>query len=209
MVEPGDYTVKISLGQTEVTKTVKVEEDPRITIPTEERAARRQAIDRLFQMSIQALGAQRSVTTLRTSLHNELEGWKRPGAVKVPDNIQKAAEDLEKKVTDLCGKFATVVQCGGQAEILGNAGPPLEYRPPPFTQRVGRLIGSIEGYTAAPTSWETEEIEVVAKLMTDALAQLRKLEEEDLASLNKMMNEAGIPHVAPATPPGGAGGRRR
>ena len=209
MAEPGDYTVKISLGQTEITKTVKVEEDPRIMISAEERAVRRQAIDRLFQMSIQVLGGQRTVTTLRTSLHNALEGWKRPGAVKVPDNIQKAAEDLEKKVTDLCGKFATVVQCGGQGEGLGNAGPPLEYRPPPFTQRVGRLMDSIEGYTAAPTAGETEQLEVVAKLMTDALAQLRKLEEEDLASLNKMMNEAGIPHIAPANPPGGAGRGRR
>jgi hypothetical protein len=44
-------------------------------------------------------------------------------------------------------------------------------------------------------------------LVSEASAQVKKIVDEDLAALNKKMNDAGIPHIVPAPPaPRGAGG---
>ncbi len=43
-VDPGDYTVKIKLGETEMSKTVKVVEDPRINFSAEDRAKKKAAL---------------------------------------------------------------------------------------------------------------------------------------------------------------------
>ncbi len=67
---------------------------------------------------------------------------------------------------------------------------------------------SIDGYTAAPTATQTDQIGVLSKELEDAMGQLRKLVDEDLANLNKLMNEAGIPHIT-AAPPGGPAMRGR
>jgi hypothetical protein len=45
----------------------------------------------------------------------------------------------------------------------------------------------------------------VKKLVGDGHAAVQKLVDEDLAGLNKMMNEAGVPHIEPAP----EGGERR
>jgi hypothetical protein len=78
---------------------------------------------------------------------------------------------------------------------MGNAGPPLEYVAPPLPGRVEQLMGEIGGYTAAPSAQEMLQLVDVMKLAGNALAQLKKLVDEDLANLNKLMNDAGIPHI--------------
>ena len=64
-------------------------------------------------------------------------------------------------------------------------------------------MGAIEGFTAAPTPQQSEEVAVVTRLLAEAMDQVKKLEDE-LPKLNKLMNEAGVPHIrpeAPAAPP--------
>jgi hypothetical protein len=191
-VEPGAYTVKISVGEMEASKPVRVEEDPRITVTPEERAARHQALMRLYDLHKAADGAEKIVTGLKTSLTAARESWKKPDVPKIPENIQKAAEALAKQVDELHDKFVA------PHEPLGTAGPPLVYTPPPLPQRVGRLSSAIEGYTAAPTGQQSEQLEALAKLLDEAVGKVHKLVNEDLANLNKMINEAGVPHILPA-----------
>jgi hypothetical protein len=146
----------------------------------------------LYELAKSAEGGKKTLTGLKTSLTSALESWKKPGAAKIPENIQKAAEALSKQVAELHGKFVEPEQ------VAGNAGPPLVYTPPVLPQRVGRLMGAIEGYTAAPTPQQTEELATTSKLVGEATAGVKKLVEEDLANLNKMINDAGIPHITPA-----------
>jgi hypothetical protein len=201
LVEPGEYTVRISVGSNEVSKTVRVEEDPRINVSPADRATRRVALMRLYELRKTAERGQRTVTGLKASLAAAMEAWKKPGASKVPENIRKAVEALAKRVDELHGKFVPA------RDQLGNAGPPLVYTPPPFARRIGQLSNAIEGYTAAPTSQQAEALEALARLLGEATDQLKKLVDEDLANLNRMMNEAGIPHISVAAP--AEGGRRR
>jgi photosystem II stability/assembly factor-like uncharacterized protein len=208
-VEPGEYTVKVTLGKNEQSKKVVVEEDPRIVISADERVARRQALNQLFQMATTNTQTTRSMTGLRTSLNTYIEGWKRPQAAKPPENVQKAAEELLKKVDETCRKFASPAQCGERAAGVGTAGPPLTYTPPTITQRVGQLLGSLEGFTAAPTPWQLDQIKLLQGMLTEAAGTARKLVQEDLAALNKLMNDAGVAHItvpAGARPGAGAPG---
>ena len=43
-------------------------------------------------------------------------------------------------------------------------------------------------------------------LVSDASAQVNKIVDDDLAALNKKMNDAGIPHIVPAPPSGSVRG---
>jgi photosystem II stability/assembly factor-like uncharacterized protein len=197
-VEPGEYTVKVSVGKLEQSKKVLVEEDPRIVITPQDRLTRRQTIDRITQLLTPAIAAQRSITGLRTSLNTEIEGWRRPGA-RAPENVRKAADDLLQRVDATCRKFASAAQCGERgAGGQGSAGPPLVAARPSLTQRLGSLMSAIENFMAAPTAWQLEQIPILEKQLKDAEPDVRKLVQEDLPALNKLMNDAGMPHIAPA-----------
>jgi len=195
LVEPGTYTVKVTAGSDTQTQTVQVEEDPRIQVSAEDRAARHDAIMKLFELSRTATLDQRQINALKVALDAAIAGWKRPNAPKVPDNVQKAADDFSKRVDAERAKY----QGAGPGEGGGGA-------PPTLLARVTRLMGVLENYTAAPTAGEGEEIAELDKKVPVEHEQVQKLVTEDLEGLNKLMNEAGIPHivVAPAT----GGGRR-
>ncbi len=196
-VEPGEYSVKIAAAGVEQTKKVTVEDDPRITLTAEERAARRSAMDQLARMVTSGQSASRNVVGLRTTLNTTIEGWKRPRAPnKPPDNVVKAAEDLLKRVDETCKKLAAPQQCGGRGQSLGNAGPALEYTPPPVTQRIGQILGGLEGFTAPPTKWQLDQMKLLSTMLADATGSASRFS-DDLKALNKMMNEAGVPHIIP------------
>ena len=128
---------------------------------------------------------------MRTSLTNLTDSWKRPGAPKVPDSVKKAADDLLAKVKDVTPTFE--VERDGQ---LGGAGPPLKYTPPPVNQKITRLMFSIDAYSAAPTARQMGDIDQASTELQEGLASVKKLSEEDLPRLNKMMAEAGVPYVS-------------
>jgi len=198
-VEPGEYTVKVVAGKNEKTAKVVVDEDPRIEISPEDRAARRKALNQIAQMAQQGAAIRRSIT----GLHTALKDYKKS---KLPDNVQKALDDLTKKVDDTCLKIATTVQCG-QSGPLGSAGPAVVYTPPPVTQRITQLLGGIENYAAAPTSYQLDQINVLKGLLAESAAAVQTITKTDLEALNKMMRDANIPYISiPAG--GGAGGRR-
>jgi photosystem II stability/assembly factor-like uncharacterized protein len=123
LVEPGEYTIKIKAGEKEATQKVTVEEDLRITLSAADRAARHQAIRQLYAMAKTTDKDRSTVQGIQTALRRAREPWKKevgkPSGTKIPDDIVKAADELQKKVDALAEKFIR------EREGLGNAGPPL------------------------------------------------------------------------------------
>jgi photosystem II stability/assembly factor-like uncharacterized protein len=193
LVDPGTYTVKVTLGSNTQSKTVTVEEDPRIRISPADRAARRQALDRAMQLAVRSMEAQRKITSLKNALDATLNQWRGPAGRQIPQAIRDAAQEFSNRVNQVHGRFVN------PPLPLGWAGPPLERREPTIPQRMGRLYGALEGYTAAPTPTQLEELAALEKLVGEVGAQVDQLIEEDLAALNRRMNEAGIPHIRVAT----------
>ena len=187
VADPGTYTVKVALGDNSQSQTLQLQQDPRIQVSEADRAARHDAIMQLYALYKTGNDGQRLIAGLKKSLDDALDAWKKPEAPKVPDEIRKQAEALQKKVNDLSGKF---VSAGGFG-----AGGPLHYTPPPLPQRVGRLMSQFDSYSAAPTAPEKDEMAAVSQELSQALDALHALIATDLAALNKALNDAGVPHI--------------
>ncbi|MBI3661683.1 MAG: hypothetical protein HY234_01335 [Acidobacteria bacterium] len=205
-VDPGTYTIKMKVGDLpEQTRKIVVEEDLRISITAEDRAKRRKAINDLAPLVTQGVMAQRDIQQLRQNLTSTLESWKRPGGTRVPENVQKAADELLKKIDDVYPFFGTLPS---ETPSLGNAGPPTVERPTPVTQRLTQLAGAIESMTQAPSARQLEDIGVYGAIVREKAGIVMKLVSEDLASLNKLMRDASLPYINVPTGGGGGGGRR-
>jgi hypothetical protein len=202
-VDPGTYTVKIAVGGQEATTTVAVQEDPRVTMSDADRAARRDALARLMPKLGPMVAAQRSIQQMRQSLSSAMEGWKRPGA-RVPEHVQKAGEALLKRIDDLYPNFGTPPS---EQRGLGDAGPPLVERQTPYAQRMTQLYGAIVNMSAAPTAWQNDQVALLTAKADELVPQVRALGEE-LAALNTLMNEAGVPHISVGPGGGRPGGRQ-
>ena len=206
LVEPGEYTVKIKAGDKEATQKIMVEEDTRIVISAADRSARRELIDQLYPMAKSTDKDRKTIEGIQTALKAAREEWKKdagkPNTAKIPDDIVKAADELQKKVDAVAEKFIR------ERQGLGNAGPPFEWKPDPLPNQVQNLLDDLDGFTAAPSAHQKEKLAELTPLVNDASAQVKKIAEEDLPALNKKMNDAGIPHIVPAPPQprGGRGG---
>jgi photosystem II stability/assembly factor-like uncharacterized protein len=206
LVEPGEYAVKIKAGDHEATQKVMVEEDNRITISATDRATRREAINQLYAMAKTADKDRTTIEGIQTALKAAREQWKKdgakPSATKIPDDIVKAADELQKKADGVAEKFVR------EQQGLGNAGPPFEWKPDPLPNQVQNLLNDLDGFAAAPDGQQKEKLAELTPLVNDASAAVKNISEVELPALNKRMNEAGIPHIVPAPPQprGGRGG---
>lgn len=205
LVDPGEYTIKIKAGEHEATQKVTAEDDTRVTFSAGDRAARREAIDKLYAMAKTADKDRRTIEGIQTALKNAREEWKKdsgkPNATKIPEDIVKAADELQKKVDGVAEKFIRA------REGLGNAGPPFEWKPDPLPNQVQSLLGDLDGFSAAPGNQQKEKLAELTPLVSDASAAVKNISEVELPALNKKMNDAGIPHIVPApVQPRGRGG---
>jgi photosystem II stability/assembly factor-like uncharacterized protein len=187
VADPGVYTVKVALGDDSQTQTVHVEQDPRVHLAAADSAARHDAIMQSYALYKTANDGQKLIAGLKKSLDDSLTSWKKPDAPKVPAPIVAQAEALQKKVNDLSGKF---VSAGGFG-----AGGPLHYTTPPLPMRIGRLMSQLDGYSAAPTPPEKEQLAALSQELNQSMATLHELINKDLANLNKALNKAGVPHI--------------
>ncbi|MFM9905514.1 MAG: WD40/YVTN/BNR-like repeat-containing protein [Pyrinomonadaceae bacterium] len=204
-VEPGDYTVKIKLGDKEMSKPLKVVEDPRINFSADDRAKKRAAMVKLQPFATQAALAQTTIVSLRTNVNAAIEGWKRPGTPQPPENVKKAADDLLKKIDAIYVNWGTPPSL---ATSISSAGPPLVELPTPLSQRAQQLLFTLDGTSTAPTDWELAQIEILSKKIPPAADEVRKLVSEDLAALNALMQAAKMPYIQPPGFGGGGGGGR-
>jgi photosystem II stability/assembly factor-like uncharacterized protein len=198
LVEPGEYTVKIRAGSKEQSQKVVVEDDPRIVLSATDRAARHETISQLYAMTKSTDKLRRNLEGLQTNLKTTREQWKqeagKPDATKIPEDVLKAAEDLQKKVDALAPKFFR------EREGLGNAGPPLEWKPDPLPLQVQELLRDLDGFAAVPGGQQRDRVAELTPLVADAVSQAQQVLDVDLAALNKKMNEAGIPHIVAIRP---------
>ena len=77
-----------------------------------------------------------------------------------------------------------------------------------MNQKIGRLMGAIDSYSGPPTARQLTDVDELSTELEPALAAVKKLTDEDLPRLNKMMADAGVPYVSADTAPPAPQGRR-
>jgi hypothetical protein len=203
-VDPGDYVVKIKRGDVEMSHSLRVVEDPRIEFSLADRVKKREALNKMFPIVMQAQMAQQGIVQLRTNLNNAIESWRRQGGPRVPQNIREAAEALLKKVDEAYKNWGTPPSLQSN---ISQAGPPLVELPQPLNQRASQLLVAMENTSGAPTEWELAQIDILTRRIPTAAAEVRQLITVDLAALNKMAIDAQLPLVQPPLVGGGQGQR--
>jgi hypothetical protein len=190
LAEPGTYKVTIAMGDKTASQTVTVEQDPRIQVNPNDREKRRQTIDTLVTLAREADTSRKKAVAIHNSLVSLTASWKLPNAPAVPDAVKKSADELLAKSKTLADRFEA--QGGGRGG--GGAGPPATYTPPPVTQKIGRLLGALDGYTGAPTSAQMAETQEAAAQLQKDVAELNKVASE-VPKLNKMLSDAGVQYI--------------
>ncbi len=209
VVDPGEYKVTVTVAGKSDTRTVTVEDDPRVQFSTEDRAKRRKAVDTLVSMTKEADAGRRKAVAMTTALTSLTDSWKGTNAPVVPDAVKKAADDLLAKAKKVAGLFEA--QGGGRGAGGGSAGPPPAYTPPPVTQKITRLMFSIDGYSAAPTTRQIADLDQASAELKKAIDAVNALWDE-VPKFNKQMADAGVQYftvnlnAVPAAAQGGRGG---
>jgi hypothetical protein len=179
MVDPGEYTVKITAaGQTVQTKLM-VEEDPRIQLQPGDRDERIKTMLQISELQKRADKVRQSVSDERAEMTALQANWKKPNAAAVAANIKAAATALQAKLD----AFNKLVSLGGFRE---NGDDPTEYIPPSVPQRLMRLMGGMDGYTAKATPLELEQVAGLTKEVAELEDSWKKLEDGDVAAFHKM-----------------------
>jgi photosystem II stability/assembly factor-like uncharacterized protein len=182
-VEPGEYTVKIKAGDKEATQKVTVDDDPRLPLSAEDRASRRAAIEQLYAMAKSTDKDRKTILGIQTALKTSRENWKKdatkPAAVKIPDDIAKSADELQKTVDLVAAKYQR------EQQGLGNAGPPFEWKPDPLPHQVRDLMEDLDDFAAAPGGQQKEKLAELTPLVAEASSAVKKIVDEELAALKK------------------------
>jgi len=209
LVDPGEYTLTIAAGGKTDSHTIVVEDDPRVQISADDRSKKRQALNTLATLARDADAARRKAVAMNTALTNLTDSWKAANAPAVPDPVKKAADDLLAKVKTAAGSFEN--QGFGGRGGGGGAGAAPAYTPPPVTQKITRLMTTIDSYSAAPTSRQMADLQEASDQLKKDAAEVDRLWDE-VPKLNKLMTDAGVQYFkvdlnsVPAAG-GGRGGR--
>lgn len=199
LVDPGEYTVEISIGAEKSSQKFRVEEDPRITwFSAADRARRRTAIDGLVEMMKQGDVLRKRFNAADSGLTAIEAAWKKPDAPKIPDDVKKSADALKKTLDDLRPLFAArnFFQPPSpeerKAELLK---PEPDFVLPAIMQRVTSQISELESFSAAPSESELQQIALVKASLADAGLKVDTMREQ-VAKFNEAMNAAKVPFIA-------------
>ncbi|HTX35754.1 MAG TPA: hypothetical protein VME43_12065 [Bryobacteraceae bacterium] len=211
LVDPGEYTITVAAAGKTESRPIVVEDDPRVQMSAEDRSKKRQALSTLATMAHDADASRRKAVAMTTALTNLTDSWKLPNAAPVPESVKKAADDLLAKVKTAAARFETQ-GFGGRGGGGGGAGAAPPYTPPPVTQKITRLMSTIDAYSAPPTSFQMAELQEAAGQLKSDSAEIDRLWDE-VPKLNKLMTDAGVQYfkvdlnsVPAAAGRGGRGG---
>jgi photosystem II stability/assembly factor-like uncharacterized protein len=199
VVDPGEYSVEVSIGANKSTQKFSVEEDPRVTwFNASDRAKRRVSLNELMEMTSQADTLRKKFAAADSSLSALETAWRRPEAINVPENIRKMAESLKKSLDDLRPTFAgrglggPPVSLEERQAMLSRPEPDFVLQP--IANRVTQLTDELQSFSAAPSQSELEQIAVVKRAIAEAGQKLSALGQE-VAKFNDAMNAAKMPFV--------------
>jgi len=177
---PGNYTVRISAGGRQATKTVSVSDDPRIDVPAADRRAQRDAMLGLGGLIARLDAAHQTAESLQTQLGSLAESLE---DVEVPEAVSSVVESVGDQVDELEDKLARGGGFGGA-------------RPRPLYARMTRVYGNLNSYTEAPSAFQLERIDSYAQELDGLEAELNQLIADEIANLNTTMEQNGIQAIA-------------
>ncbi|MBI1760053.1 MAG: hypothetical protein HYR56_01325, partial [Acidobacteria bacterium] len=195
-VLPGDYVVKLSVGEKSFTKTVRVEEDPRIQATAAELETRLQTLLSVNKLQKSATELQRRLTALNSEMKALQENLKKQPAA--PEALNKAAESLTQQIGELQKRITPQIANDPMlSEAAGPADPTIQ---PALTARLNQLFGALDSYTETPKNNHREQLQRFTTQLNALIAEANKVIQEEVPNLNKQIAESGVAPIKAGEP---------
>jgi hypothetical protein len=181
-VLPGEYIVKLTVGDKEVTKNLTVEAHSASDVTLDGRKAQQQAIFKLNELYASAHGASEAIENIQKQIKDLNNNFKKleevPEAITTAiDNISKEAEELKKEIK-------------GDRYFWRREKYPIIYL-------INGLYYAINSYSGAPTQGQNKQIDMVENELKPLVERLNTLISKTIPDLNKQMHGSNIPILMP------------
>jgi len=188
-VQPGAYTVTVKYGDSEAATSVNVLSDPRYDIPQAERIAKYEAQMYVGSLQETITDAIERIRETRTEIDDVLKfarkGEEETTATSTDEGVNRelmrAGNNLKRTLTEVEEQFWT---------------PPGSTKGIQRTNNVSRQInyvsGSLESSWDAPTQAQMYYLQQAEAGLQEALAELNRVFDEDVADFRAQVESAGI-----------------
>ncbi len=185
-VLPGEYVVKLSVDGKEMTRSVMVEEDPRIQISPADAEARLKTMLAINKLQRSGNEAQRTLDNLRSQLSSLQDNLKKQS--NTPESVIAAVGALLQEVGALRNRLSPQFRGPNQQEA---AGPPDQALTGAVMTRINRLFGELDSYTEPPSAQQKESLQKYTSLLNAHIEKVNKVITESVPNLNKQIAESG------------------
>jgi photosystem II stability/assembly factor-like uncharacterized protein len=180
-VLPGDYQVRLRLGEHERARRVQIQGDPAVEISTADRTSQHDTLLSLHEM----IEVSHAVVTTARQLERQIEQVRATLAIH-----PEVPEPVRAQLTDIEGKLQAILD-----EMLGNDTNAGATQPgaPPLDSQVRQLYSAIGGSTALPTAEQMQLTERSYELLAEQVDAIGEVLDEDVAELQRQLDRAGVP----------------
>ena len=186
LAPPGEYTLRLVVGDVEKTASLTVLKDPASAGSEADIQAQMEMILQLRGEANQVVDLINEAETIRAQIGDLRELIRgREGASEVlvaAESLDSALIDLEMGLTDL--------RMSG-----GSAGQDALRWPRQLYAKITSLAGYIGGSDFPPTTQQREVHGRLQGLLRDALGRMEEIRNGELKRLNDLMEEKGIPNI--------------
>jgi photosystem II stability/assembly factor-like uncharacterized protein len=186
-VLPGEYLVRLSVDGKEMTKSLIVEEDPRIEITIADAEARLKIMLAINKLQKSGFDAQRTLDNLRTQLNSVGESLKKQA--NVPQAVGSAVDSLLQEVRTVRAGLAPQPRGPNQQESAGPQDPNLANA---VMIRVNRLFSELDSYTEPAVPQHPEELKKYTLQLNERIERVNKIITVSIPNLNKLIAESGM-----------------
>ena len=186
LVPPGAYTVRLTLGEMELTRELRVFKDPNSEGSVADIQAQMPVLEDLYDAADRSANLINEIEWIRVQLGGlrdrlDADDW------EDRESILEPASELEDLFKEIEGEFFDLRHTGtGQDGLrwkrLLNA-------------RIGSLARSIAGSDHRPTDQHVALAEVLMAQVAELEARFQALVADELAAFNSMLRERGVPNV--------------
>ncbi|MEX2425481.1 MAG: glycosyl hydrolase [Thermomicrobiaceae bacterium] len=180
-VTPGDYQVKLTVGDETMTESFKILRDPRLKASDDDLKAQfhmKLGIRDLVSSTNEAINQIRSI-------RDQVEQWaKRADAGDDPEGVRSAAEEVKEKLTGVEGELTQLD--AGKAQ-------PGESK---IREKLLALTTMIDESDAKPTQGAEEVYKLLGEQLDTQKARLAQLVSEDVKAFTDRVSNANVPPVS-------------
>lgn len=174
LVDPGEYTVRLSVGGKQWTTFLSVEEDDAVQISQKDRQLLRATLDRLLRAMPFGQEAARTADSLDQSIASAVRSLADSKAAS--SNLKTAMENAGEQIKDIQAKLRRA------------------------SSRINALYGEVNGAPFAPTSTQCKELDEFAGQLESQVSVLNNFISKTMPALESQMSEEKIPRFRPVQP---------